>query len=125
MNPLRILCIDDDSALLRMLAAGLEFHGFKVVTACDGIEAVVNFRENEGRFDAIVTDRDLPEMNGFEVARMVRDEGFTGPIYMMSGRPAAYNFSNEADLRLTGFLQKPFTVSLLTLMMQNDLAMKG
>jgi DNA-binding response OmpR family regulator len=86
MNPLRILCIDDDSALLRMLAAGLEFHGFKVVTACDGIEAVVNFRENEGRFDAIVTDRDLPEMNGFEVARMVRDEGFTGPIYMMSGR---------------------------------------
>jgi YesN/AraC family two-component response regulator len=63
-----------------------EQYGFEVITASDGMDALTQFKAHSGDFGAIVTDHDMPHMNGMELVRSVREIGFKGRIVVMSGR---------------------------------------
>ena len=67
-----ILVVDDEPTLRETLAEALEADGFRVVTAADGREALLRFREH--RPDLVVLDLMLPELSGIEVCRIIRQE---------------------------------------------------
>ncbi len=90
---LRMLCVDDNAPLLQTMALGFAVYGFEVITASHGIDAIMQFQARGGRFDVIVTDNDMPRMNGLEFVRSVRALGFKGRILVMSGRLSAWKVS--------------------------------
>jgi two-component system chemotaxis response regulator CheY len=118
---IHILCVEDNAAFLKALKSGLERHGFEVVTAIHGLDALHRFKKRSGKFGAIVTCDDMPEINGLEFIRSVREQGFRGPIFLLSenSEPAC----SEAYYRqqISGFLQKPFEIATLAALIEVSL----
>lgn len=113
----RILCVDDDPSLLVALKTGLEFYGFKVITAPHGVDALTQYKAHAGDFKAIVTDNDMPQMNGWEFVRSVREIGFEGRIVVVSGHLSVESLRQYQDFSISGFFHKPFEMSLLATML--------
>ncbi len=113
MTPFRLLCVDDDPALLRMLALGFGRSGIEVVTASHGIDALMQFRAHEGHFDAILTDTDMGTMNGPTFVKTVRGLGYRGRILVMSGRLTSSDCREYIGEKISGFLTKPFEINMV------------
>jgi two-component system response regulator MprA len=102
-----VLVVDDDVNLLRMLRRGLSFAGYTVAEAEDGATALR--RALQSQFDLIVLDVMLPEpLDGFEVARRLREGDSHVPILMLTARgqlaDKVAGFASGAD----DYLAKPF-----------------
>ena len=98
MSADRILLVDDEEQIRKLLETSLQRRGYDVVTASDGIEAL---RQIRGKMpDLIVTDVNMPNMNGFELTRRLRADHRTArvPIVMLSAR-------KQADDILTGYAE--------------------
>jgi CheY-like chemotaxis protein len=105
----RILIIDDDSNILNSLSKILIHSGYEVEIAHDGEEGVRLF-SGSYNFDCVVTDINMPRMNGNEVAKRIRNsEGADTPLIAMTG------FGQEGidETLFNAFLIKPF--KLITL----------
>ena len=105
------------ASLLWILTQKLEPYGFEIVTASDGLEALKQYRAHSGNFSAIVTDNDMPHMNGLEFVRSAREMGFKGRIVVMSGRLKTDRLRAYQDYAVSGFFHKPFETSLLAAML--------
>ena len=117
-NPLfRILCVDDNPQMLAALKAGLEIYGFEVVTASDGIDALKQYKMYAEDLRAIVTDNDMPHMNGLELVCSLREIGFKGRIVVTSGHLKAERLRSYQGYAISGFFHKPFEASLLAMML--------
>ena len=81
----KLLYVDDSPDVLRLSAAILGFQGFAVTTCISPREALMKLRSQA--FDAIITDYDMPDMNGISFAKRVRSEGYDGPIILCTGSP--------------------------------------
>lgn len=79
----RILLVDDEEAILKLLRFPLEREGYQVVTARDGEEALEIFAREE--FDLVVLDIMLPGLDGMEVCRRIRAQSIV-PIIMLTAR---------------------------------------
>jgi two-component system cell cycle sensor histidine kinase/response regulator CckA len=117
MTMSRILVVDDDPSMLTLLKAGLSRWGFEVHTACQGVDAMMQFRAKADDITAIVTDIDMPRMGGLEFVRAVRDAGFHGRIIVMSGRMTPDELRAFQGYRVSGFFSKPFDISVLATML--------
>ena len=117
MTMSRILVVDDDPSMLTLLKAGLSRWGFEIHTACQGVDAMMQFRAKADDITAIVTDIDMPRMGGLDFVRAVRDAGFPGRIVVMSGRMAPDQLKAFQDCRVSGFFSKPFDIALLATML--------
>jgi DNA-binding response OmpR family regulator len=93
----RILIVEDDAHMLRVLAMWLKKNGHQIVEAQDGREAAAVMGDSSGNdsgnaevggpIDLIVSDINMPNMSGIELARWVREErGLTTPIILLSSR---------------------------------------
>src|SRR6187397_2479775 len=103
--PARILVVDDEPNILATLAPLLRSRGYEVSTAMTGrgaVEAVE--RENP---DLMVLDLGLPDMDGVEVTRLVRD-GRTTPIVVLSARGAEGDKVRALDAGADDYVTKPF-----------------
>jgi two-component system KDP operon response regulator KdpE len=103
--PVRILVVDDEPNILATLAPLLRSRGYEVSTVMTGrgaLEAVE--RENP---DLIVLDLGLPDMDGVEVTRLVRD-GRTTPIVVLSARGAEDDKVRALDAGADDYVTKPF-----------------
>jgi two-component system KDP operon response regulator KdpE len=103
--PVRILVVDDEPNILATLAPLLRSRGYEVSTAMTGrgaVEAVE--RENP---DLMVLDLGLPDMDGVEVTRLVRD-GRTTPIVVLSARGAEGDKVRALDAGADDYVTKPF-----------------
>jgi two-component system, OmpR family, KDP operon response regulator KdpE len=78
-GPLRVLVVDDEPAILRFLQASLESQGYIVLTAADARTALDMVRKRTA--DLVVLDLGLPDMDGLDVVRQIRDGGETLPHY--------------------------------------------
>ncbi len=99
---MRILAVDDDEIQCYTLEKTLKQMGYDVVCAHDGLSAVE--QASSGKFDAILLDINLPDMNGFEVCRRIRNlEGVPQPaIISYSGSSGTQPSHREgADAYLT------------------------
>ena len=83
-SPVRVLVVDDEPNIRDLLASSLRFAGFEVTTAADGNGALHGVDDAEP--DLIVLDVMLPDMDGFTVARRLRERDITTPILFLTAR---------------------------------------
>ncbi|MGM0585314.1 MAG: response regulator [Pseudomonadota bacterium] len=104
----RILAVDDTRALLTMLKSCLEGGGHEVVTARDGAEAMEMLREH--RPDLVITDLNMPRMNGLEFIEAARQEpeGRALPMLLLTTETAQELKDRAKQVKATGWLTKPF-----------------
>jgi DNA-binding response OmpR family regulator len=106
-----ILVVDDEPTLRETLAEALVGDGFRVVTAADGREALLRFREH--RPDLIVLDLMLPELSGVEVCRIVRRESGV-PILMLTAKSSEIDKVLGLELGADDYVTKPFSLRELS-----------
>jgi PAS domain S-box-containing protein len=118
-----ILLVDDESAVRAIAARILTRHGYSVVEAAGGDEALAVYRTLEHRPDLLLTDVAMPKMSGLELARRLPEERPPAPpVVFMSGYSGASVSTPEALERAAGFLQKPFNGEELLLCVGEALA---
>ena len=110
-NPLRILVVDDEPAILRFLRAGLSAQGFIVSEAETG-QACLDIVRREA-VDMVVLDLGLPDMDGQEVIRQVRAGGSAIPVIVLSSRDDEVSKVTALDLGADDFVTKPFGIDEL------------
>ncbi len=103
----RILIVDDERQIVRMLSASLQSSGYEVLKASNGLEAFQQF-ESE-RPDLIITDLGMPEMNGLELTQAVRRVAQT-PIIVLSVRDTDAMKVRALDEGADDYLTKPFSM---------------
>lgn len=103
---IRILVVDDDESVRRWICAALKRHGYAVVQADGGEEALRALAENR-RVDVMLTDVRMPGMDGLELGRRAHAEHPEVRIVYMTG------FSDELIDPSTPLLHKPFTTDAL------------
>lgn len=109
----RILLVEDEEHLLEAIKLNLELEGYKVITATDGKKALRIFKEE--RFNLLILDVMIPEIDGFQVAETIRLENNEVPIMFLTAK-------NSSEDRVTGlkkgaddYLVKPFNLEELIL----------
>ncbi|THG35129.1 response regulator transcription factor [Glaciibacter flavus] len=107
---MRILIADDDPQILRALSITLGAHGYDVVTARDGREAIGAAASEHP--DLIVLDLGMPELTGIEVIEAVRGWS-TLPILVVSGRHDSGDKVDALDAGADDYVTKPFAVDEL------------
>ena len=107
----RILVVEDDPAILRVVADNLRFEGYEVVTGQDG-EAGARL-QRQHRPDLIVLDLMMPHLGGLELCRMLRGEGVGTPILMLTAKSAEADRVTGLDLGADDYMTKPFSVKEL------------
>jgi DNA-binding response OmpR family regulator len=108
---LKILVVDDDLELQRLIAFALRQAGYLVLEAGDGPAALAMF-ESE-RPDLVLLDVNLPRMNGFEVLRRLRAGGAKTPVMMLTVRVGEEDQVRGLDLGADDYLAKPFAMQEL------------
>jgi PAS domain S-box-containing protein len=104
----RILLVEDDEGLLRLVGELLAYDGFEVETAHDGREAVDLFRRDPAAFGAVVSDVVMPGMGGLDLARRLRELRPGIKLLFMSGYGTQLDDHGGYGPG-TAFIQKPFT----------------
>ena len=100
-----VLIVDDDRAMVGMVAALLGGEGFDLLTADDGETALR--RHAEDAPDLVILDRRLPKLSGDEVCRRIRAVSAT-PILMLTGERGTDERAALLDLGADDYLEKPF-----------------
>ena len=108
---MRILVVEDEAHLARVVKRGLTQEGFNVEVVGDGPEAL--HRATENRYDAIVLDIMLPGLNGYQVCAELRKNGVWTPILMLTALTEALDHAEALDLGADDFLVKPFSFVVL------------
>jgi DNA-binding response OmpR family regulator len=107
----RILVVEDDQPLVRILKKSIESNGHSVESALDG-EAGLRLAR-DGGFDAIVLDLQLPKLTGIDVCRTLRSEGNATPILMLTARSGVPDRITGLDAGADDYLVKPFSLAEL------------
>jgi two-component system KDP operon response regulator KdpE len=103
---MRILVVDDERQITRMLRASLQASGYDVVVANDGLEGFARFEADKP--DLIITDLAMPEMNGLELTQAVRHLSNV-PIIVLSVRSGDRMKVKALDDGADDYLTKPFS----------------
>lgn len=108
---MRVLLIEDDVTIARLLKEGLEDESYAVDVANDGSEGYRTAVADD--YDVIILDIMLPEMNGYEVCRALRNDGNKTPILMLTARDAERDIVEGLDTGADDYLAKPFSFDVL------------
>lgn len=107
----RVLIVDDDPVVRKVLRRVLVSNGFCPSEAASGEEALA-LTQSE-RFDLIILDVIMGEMDGFEAVQKLRGRGNQTPIIILSGRTEDYNTLYGLDIGADDYVTKPFNPVLL------------
>jgi DNA-binding response OmpR family regulator len=104
----KVLVLDDDNALQRLLRLTLTSEGFEVITASNGLEGLEKVRVDPP--DVILLDLEMPVMDGRTFFRELRKQGNNTSVLILS----AYGARNaQRELQAEGSLEKPFEADVL------------
>jgi DNA-binding response OmpR family regulator len=102
----KLLVIEDERRMVELLRRGLSEEGHTVVCAFDGREGLDYARNYD--FDAIILDVMLPKLDGFEVARQLRNGKIATPVLMLTARDTVPDLVRGLDSGADDYLSKPF-----------------
>ncbi len=107
----RVLLVEDDDLLRESLSERLGSHGFLMETALNGEEALE--RAGSERFDLILLDVRLPDLDGRQVCRRMRDSGMQTPVIMLTAAASDTDAIQGLDSGANDYITKPFRVPVL------------
>jgi CheY-like chemotaxis protein len=106
-----ILFVDDEEALRRVGRRVLESHGYTVVTATDGQDALDKLQSGQHEFALIITDLMMPNMDGMEFCSEIQRQGVDLPVVLASGHTDSNIPTQIAHESSVSFIHKPWHVS--------------
>jgi CheY-like chemotaxis protein len=105
-----VLVVDDEAQVRRTVGRVLDVLGCTVLMAEDGTVAVEHVRNYRGNIDLVILDLTMPILDGVETLRELRRMRPDLPVILMSGFAETHALAKFGEHRLSGFLQKPFTI---------------
>jgi len=123
--PRRVLLVDDSISVRKFVGQMLERAGFAVVTAADGVEGLQVLEETP--VDAVITDLEMPRLNGFELIQELRRRAATRdlPIVVLTTRVGAKHLNLARWLGVTDYVAKPVDEPAFLRLMDSVTAPKG
>lgn len=109
--PKEILVVDDDTAICEALERSLRIEGFSVNVAYDGLMAIRSIEETSP--DLVILDLNMPEMNGIEVTKYLRERNQEVPICILSARDEVSDRVLGLEAGADDYLVKPFALEEL------------
>ena len=119
MTLYRILVVDDEEMIRKLIRKYAEFDGHTIDEAVDGMDAIAKFKD--GSYDIIIMDIMMPELDGFSACREIRKLSDI-PIIMLSARGEEYDKINGFEIGIDDYVVKPFSPK--ELMLRIDAIMK-
>ncbi len=110
MKNYHILVVEDDQEIQELIKQFLMTQQYKVIVASDGLEGMKHF--NKQSFDLILLDVMMPNLNGFEVAKMIRSQSNI-PIIMLTALEEEQDQMKGFDLGIDDYITKPFSFHVL------------
>ncbi|MDA8437249.1 MAG: response regulator transcription factor [Propionibacterium sp.] len=107
-SPIRVLTVDDEPSLTELLSMAMRYEGWEVSTANSGNSAVRAARENHP--DAIVLDMMLPDFDGLEVMRRIRQDQPDVPVIFLTAKDAVSDRINGLTAGGDDYVTKPFSL---------------
>ncbi|MGD0896114.1 MAG: response regulator transcription factor [Acidimicrobiales bacterium] len=107
----RVLVVDDEANITDLVATALRYEGFEVATAPTGRAALSELESN--RPDLLILDVMLPDLDGFEVARRIRQDGRRVPILFLTAKDATEDKVRGLTLGGDDYVTKPFSLEEL------------
>jgi CheY-like chemotaxis protein len=111
----RVLAVEDDEDLRKILCEHLSAAGYIVKGAGDGIEAVKELEETQ--WHVVLTDCEMPRMDGLELLRIVKARWPHIPVVMISGEPSGTE-KRALQQGVFGWIHKPFDMASLIQMLR-------
>ena len=108
---MQILVVDDDQAVRDSLQRSLQYNGYEVTTAEDGLQAMAKLAAN--RPDAVIMDVMMPRLDGLEATRMLRAAGNDVPILVLTARDTVTDRVDGLDAGGDDYMAKPFALDEL------------
>jgi len=108
---MRILVVEDDKGTARFIQKGLSEEGFLTDVVSGGEEG--QFMASTQIYDLIILDVMLPEINGFEVLRTIRQKGESTPVLFLTAKDEKEDIIHGLDLGADDYLVKPFAFAEL------------
>lgn len=112
----KVLVVDDDADMQLALEASLEAEGFQVEIAENGRKAVESLAR--GSFNLVITDQQMPEMNGLELLNYINKNEIDVPVIMITAHGTISQAVDAMQAGATDFIAKPFSVDELTRVVQ-------
>ncbi|MDF2595180.1 MAG: response regulator with CheY-like receiver domain and winged-helix DNA-binding domain [Clostridia bacterium] len=107
----KVLIVDDDLSVRKVLSKVIQSNGIEPYQASSGEEAVRLLQEN--KYDLVILDIMMNGMDGFEVVQAIRGKGIHTPIIILSGRNEDYDTLYGLDIGADDYITKPFNPVLL------------
>jgi two-component system response regulator MprA len=104
----RILVVDDEELIRNLVVNGLSELGYSWITAIDGVDALNKMGEN--KFDAVITDIAMPNMDGIILTREISNQYPTIPVMVMIGFDEEYSVGTAISVGAREFIKKPFSL---------------
>lgn len=111
MEPLKILVVDDEARMRKLVKDFLSIKGFQVIEAADGEEAIDIFFEQKD-IALVLLDVMMPKMDGWEVLKMIRTHSRV-PIIMLTARGEEQDELQGFNLGVDEYISKPFSPKIL------------
>ena len=108
-----ILIVDDEALVLRTIRRILEKYGYTTTAAQGGADGIAAYAETEGRFDLVVLDLSMPDVNGAECFRRIRALDADAAVLICTGYGAEDQTAQMLEAGAKGILRKPFEPSEL------------
>lgn len=108
---MKILLVEDEAKTLQLIKQGLEQHNIEVDIAYDGLMGLTLAQRN--LYDLLITDIILPEINGLNLCRKLRESGFETPILLLTALSTTADIITGLDAGADDYLGKPFEFSEL------------
>ncbi len=114
-----ILVVEDDKDIISLLAYALKSQGYNVIEASDGQEGYEMYRKHS--VDLIITDAMMPNIDGYQLVKLIRIDNNAIPIIMLTALKSDYDELNGFESGVNDFVSKPFSIDVLMKRIANQL----
>jgi type IV pilus assembly protein PilB len=109
----RVLVVDDDDDLREFISLILSNNGYNVTSSGDGVDAIVTLSSQE--FDLILSDVDMPNLNGFKLLEVIKNKGIESPVVFLTARDTKEDEIRGYELGAEDYIRKPIHKKTLLL----------
>jgi two-component system, chemotaxis family, chemotaxis protein CheY len=110
-----IMIVDDSPTIIKFVSFTLRSKGFKVIAACDGMDALEKLSNSEAEIDLLITDLNMPNIDGYELIQTLKlNEKFQDlPMIILSSEENEEDIKKGVQAGAASYLVKPFDPDVL------------